>query len=216
MKKVVGLFIMFVVFGQINAQDAKSVVDKMISALSAGKSYEYTMKQTERINGKYVKNTIFTKVQESPKKIFIDNIEGENKGVQVLYASGERDNKALINKMFGIKLSPFNSLIRKNQHHTILESGFGTVLSLIKDAKTKANAQGKFNEVFTLEGTVSYGGKSCYKIVLNDPTFTYVSYKPTANISTYKLSMDKKICEQLVCEANNMGFGDLKAGNTYK
>lgn len=202
---------------QVQAQTAASVTNQMISALAAGKTYSYTMSQSERIDGKIHNNKIFTKVQESPKKVFIDNIEGANKGVQVLYVQGERDNKALINKMFGVKLSPFNGLIRKNQHHTVLESGFGLLLSSIKDAKKRAEAQGAFSEVFQLAGTVTFNGKSCYKLVLNDPTFTYVNYTIKSGESLYSIAMKKNICEQLIVEKNGFGgFGGGKAGSTIK
>lgn len=215
---MVRVCVLFVVLSLVNnamAQSATEIVNKMITSISAGKTFEYTMKQSERIDGKMYNNTIFTKVNESPKKVFIDNIEGDNKGVQVLYVKGERDDKALVNKLFGIKLSPFNSLIRKNQHHTILESGFGLLLSSIKNAKARATAEGKFNEVFQYAGTVTFDGKSCYKLVLNDPTFTYVNYTISNGESLYSIAMKKQVCEQLIIEKNNLsGFGAAKSGNT--
>ena len=217
MKKIFAAFCLFAFSFNVQAQDASTVINKMITALSNGKSYEYTMKQTERINGKLHVNKIYTKVNENPKKVFIDNIAGANEGVQVLYVKGERDNKALINKMFGVKLSPFNSLIRKNQHHTILESGFGLMLSSIKNAKQRAESQGAFAEVFKLEGTVTFDGKSCYKMVLNDPTFTYENYTVGSGESTYSISMKKKVCEQLIIEKNGFsGFSGAKSGATIK
>ena len=120
MKNLISLCLSFVLLGLTQAQTAESVLNQMLSALDAGKTYEYTMVQEERIDGKIHKNKIFTKIQETPKKVFIDNVEGANEGVQVLYVSGERDNKALVNKMFGIKLSPFNGLIRKNQERNLM------------------------------------------------------------------------------------------------
>jgi hypothetical protein len=189
----------------------------MLSALDAGKTYEYTMVQEERIDGKIHRNKIFTKIQETPKKVFIDNVEGANEGVQVLYVSGERDNKALVNKMFGIKLSPFNSLIRKNQHHTILESGFGLLIGSIRDAKKRAQAQNAFDQVFQLAGSVTFEGKSCYKLILTDPTFTCESYTMQDGESLYSIAMKKKVCEQLIVEKNNLGgFGSGKSGQTIQ
>jgi len=217
---VMRVCVLFVVlfFGTTNyvkSQTSNEIIDKMISAVSAGKSFEYTMKQTERINGKIYVNKIFTKVNENPKKIFIDNIEGDNEGVQLLYVQGERDGKALVNKLFGIKLSPFNSLIRKNQHHTILESGFGLLLNSIKEAKSRAQAEGRFNDVFQYVGTVTYNGKPCYKLILNDPTFTYKKYTISSGESLYSIAMKHNVAEQLIVEKNDLnGFGSAKAGNT--
>lgn len=217
MKNLIGLCLSFVLIGLTQAQTAESVVNQMLSALDAGKTYEYTMVQEERIDGKIHKNKIFTKIQETPKKVFIDNVEGANEGVQVLYVSGERDNKALVNKMFGIKLSPFNSLIRKNQHHTILESGFGLLIGSIRDAKKRAQAQNAFDQVFQLAGSVTFEGKSCYKLILTDPTFTYESYTMQDGESLYSIAMKKKVCEQLIVEKNGLGgFGSGKSGQTIQ
>ncbi len=217
MKNLISLCLSFVLLGLTQAQTAESVVNQMLSALDAGKTYEYTMVQEERIDGKIHKNKIFTKIQETPKKVFIDNVEGANEGVQVLYVSGERDNKALVNKMFGIKLSPFNSLIRKNQHHTILESGFGLLIGSIRDAKKRAQAQNAFDQVFQLAGSVTFEGKSCYKLILTDPTFTYESYTMQDGESLYSIAMKKKVCEQLIVEKNGLGgFGSGKSGQTIQ
>ena len=217
MKNLISLCLSFVLLGLTQAQTAESVVNQMLSALEAGKTYEYTMVQEERIDGKIHKNKIFTKIQETPKKVFIDNVEGANEGVQVLYVSGERDNKALVNKMFGIKLSPFNSLIRKNQHHTILESGFGLLIGSIRDAKKRAQAQNAFDQVFQLAGSVTFEGKSCYKLILTDPTFTYESYTMQDGESLYSIAMKKKVCEQLIVEKNGLGgFGSGKSGQTIQ
>ena len=217
MRKILTVLISILMLNMTQAQDAKSVTDKMIAALATGKTYEYTMRSTERIDGKLYVNKIYTKVNESPKKVFIDNIEGDNKGVQVLYVKGEMDNKALINKLFGVKLSPFNSMIRKNQHHTILESGFSLLLSSIKDAKQRATEQGAFDQVFKLVGTVTFDGKSCYKLELNDPTFTYVDYTIGSGETLYSIAMKKNICEQLIVEKNGLsGFSSGKSGTTIK
>lgn len=217
MKNLISLCLSFLLIGLTQAQTAESVVNQMLSALDAGKTYEYTMVQEERIDGKIHRNRIFTKIQETPKKVFIDNVEGANEGVQVLYVSGERDNKALVNKMFGIKLSPFNSLIRKNQHHTILESGFGLLIGSIRDAKKRAQAENAFNQVFQLAGTVTFDGKLCYKLILTDPTFTYESYTMQDGESLYSIAMKKKVCEQLIVEKNGFGgFGSGKSGQTIQ
>jgi hypothetical protein len=217
MRKLFVVLLSFALFSASSAQDALSVTNKMITAISLGKSYQYIMKSTERIEGKMYVNKILTKVNENPKKVFIDNIEGENKGVQVLYVKGERDNKVLINKLFGIKLDPFNGLIRKDQHHTVLESGFSLLLNSIKDAKKRATDQGAFDQIFKLVGTVIYDGMACYKLELIDPTFTYVDYTIASGETLYSISMKKNVCEQLIVEKNGFsGFNSGKEGSVIK
>lgn len=219
MKNIFLVVITLIAF-QINAsaQDARTIINNMTTAVAKGKTFEYTMKQTERINGVNYTNKIFTKVSLSPLKIYINNIEGDNEGKELIYVKGERSDKVYINVLFGVALSPFNSKVRKNQHHTILESGFGLLLSAIKDAVKRADAESKFDEVFTYKGMVTFDGKSCYKMELNDPTFAYVDYTIKSGETLYSIAIKKNICEQLIIENNSTlsGFSSGSEGMVIK
>ncbi|MDC3209661.1 hypothetical protein OAT96_02865 [Chitinophagales bacterium] len=68
MKKVVFIWLISLFSMQVQAQSVATIVDQMISTLSAGKTYQYTMSQFERTDGEIHANKIFTKIQESPKK----------------------------------------------------------------------------------------------------------------------------------------------------
>lgn len=217
MKKILFVLSLFlgVQFAGV-AQDARSIVAKMTTAISNGKTLSYTMKQSERINGTIHKNTIYTKINLNPLKVYIDNIEGGNEGKRLLYVTGERSNKVLVrvNGLLNVPLSPYSGQVRKNQHHMILDSGFGILHNAMKEAVQRADAQGRFDEVFTYEGTVTYDGKTCYKVVLTDPTYTYVDYTISGGESTYQIALKKNVCEQLIIEKNSSlsGFNSAKDG----
>jgi hypothetical protein len=66
-------------------------------------------------------------------------------------------------------------MLTKDQHHTLLSSGFNLYTRLIKDAMKRADDQKRFDDVVKLEGEVVFNGRKCYKIVLEDPTFSYVT-----------------------------------------
>lgn len=209
------LFLTLLLFASVTtAQDVRTVINDMLKNVSNGKTYEYTMIQTERINGKNVRNKIFTKVNVNPVKVFVDNIEGDNAGTHVLYVHGENSNKALVSVLWGVSLSPFNSKIRANQHHTILDSGFGLLQSSIKDGIKRADAQKEFNTVFKLAGEVTYDGRKCYKVVIDDPTFAYEKYTIKGGESLYDISIKRNVCEQLIVErnANLKNFDSAKDG----
>lgn len=219
MQKTTLLSVLFIFFGSILiAQDARYVLNKLLEEVAKGKTYEYTMIQTERLNGKIYVNKLFTKLNVSPKKVFIDNIEGENPGVHVLYVEGERSNKALVSVLWGVTLSPFNSKMRKNQHHTLLDSGFGLLLSSLSEAQKRADKENGFDQVFKLDGEVTYDGRKCYKIVLTDPTFTYFDYTIKGGESLYDIAIKKNICEQLIVEKNSSlkDFNAAKDGMSIK
>lgn len=219
MRKTILLPLLFIFIGStLVAQDARYVLNKLLEEVAKGRTYEYTMIQTERVDGKMYVNKLFTKLNVNPKKVFIDNIEGENKGVHVLYVDGERSNKALVSVLWGVTLSPFNSKMRKNQHHTLLDSGFGLLLSSLGEAQKRADKEKGFDQVFKLDGEVTYDGRKCYKMLLTDPTFTYVDYTIKNGESLYDIAIKKNICEQLIVEKNSSlkDFDSAKDGLTIK
>jgi outer membrane lipoprotein-sorting protein len=214
MKNIFLALFLFISFAGIKAQDARAVLNDMLKNVSAGKTYEYTMIQNERINGVMHRNKIYTKLNVKPIKVFLDNIEGANKGTQVLYVQGQNSDKVLVNVLWGVSLSPFNSKIRKDQHHTILDSGFGILVNTLKDAVKRADAEKEFNTVFKIEGEVTYDGRKCYKMTINDPTFTYVNYTIKNGESLYDIAIRENVSEQLIVEKNSSlkGFDSAKDG----
>ena len=195
--------IVFLGLNTVQAQDARGVIKSTTAAISNAKTLEYIMIQEERINGSIYKNTIYTKVNVSPVKVYIDNLEGDNEGKELIYVTGERNNKVYINVLFGIALSPFNGKVRKNQHHVIIDSGFGILKKALNEAVKRADAEGRFDEIFTYNGSVTYDGKSCHKVTVTDPTFSYVDYTIKNGESLYSIAINKNVSEQLIIEKNS-------------
>jgi len=206
------LFSLNVIF--VNAQDIKNIIDKSIANMSVKNSYSYIFLSKERINGKYIEVTMQTKLVQSPLKIYLNNLAGPNEGKEILYVNGENNNKALINTFINVSLSPFNSLVRKGNHYTILEVGFGRVKNILVGARKRATTEANFEDVFTFVGTVNFDGRECYKITINDPTFHYEKYTIKNGESLYDIAMRMNISEQLIIERNSSlgGFNSADDG----
>ena len=217
-KNILIALLLITVYSTTKAQDAKTIITKAITAMNSTNSYQYEFTSVERINGEYITSTMVTKLMQTPQKIYLNNIAGKNKGKELLYVAGENKNKVLVNVAWGFSLDPFSSLIRKGNHYTILDSGFKNVKSIIQSAKTRADAEGKFNEVFKYVGNVTYDGATCYKIEINDPTYTYVNYTIKAGESLYAIAKKLKVCEQLIIEKNSSltSFDSAKEGMVIK
>lgn len=161
---------------------ARTILTKMLNAINAYKGLTYTMRSEERIAGmKELRDgNIYTKLLVSPHKVYMKMITDPNKGTEILYVDGERGNKALVNPgrfLPTITLSPNSGLLTKDQHHTLLSAGFGLVVPIIGGAIKRADEQKKFDEVFKYVGDVNWNNRNCYKIVIEDPTYTITSYK---------------------------------------
>jgi hypothetical protein len=230
MKKisVVTLLLLLVVgLSQIQAKPteaspARKVIDNMLNAIIKNKGSVYTMKGTERIKGKAAPNVteIFTKINVSPHKIYGKILSELNRGTELLYAKGERGDKVRVNPgkyLPSLNLPHTSSLLTKDQHHTILTSGFMIVHKLMNEGIKRADAQGGFDKVFKLEGEVTYNGKKCYKVVIDDPTYAYVNATGLAGEDLYTFARRLLIPESAIMDLNGLKhFDDNVAGKTLK
>ncbi len=200
----------------------KQILSNMVSAINTNKECMYTMRSLERIVGmKELRGgDILTKINISPFKVYLKMITDPNKGTEVLYAKGERGDKALVNPgrfLPTIKLNPFSGLLTKQQHHTILSSGFVFTARVTSEGMKKAEAQKRFDEVFKYVGDVTWNGRSCYKIVIEDPTWAYTTYQAKKGENMYSISQKLMIPEYCMVELDGVkGFEDDLGGKTLK
>ena len=187
MKKILLLSLLSIIlvnfsFAEKPESQTRTIVNKMLQAIEASKGYEYTMRSEERIQS--MKNglrggDIFTKINVNPQKVYMKMETDPNKGTEIFYVAGERNNKALVNPgrfLPTLKLSPYSSLLTKDQHHTLLSSGFGFVAKIVEQGVKRADEKQRFDEAFKYVGDVTWNGRSCYKLVIEDPTYSYTTY----------------------------------------
>ncbi|MEX0813608.1 MAG: DUF1571 domain-containing protein [Chitinophagales bacterium] len=199
----------------IQAQDqptGQELLNKMLQSIKKVNTLTYTLKAWERLdNGSKTQyNEMLTHFQKQPLRIYVKNFSPPNEGVEVLYKENELDGKALVNAkkwLPNLKLDPYGSQLRKDQHHTIFNTGFeylgGIVTKALNRAAKEAKSPDEINQVFVYDGDVTWNGISCYKIVLYDPTFTYEDYvvKPGDNLNT--LADRRGINAYLVIDKND-------------
>ena len=186
----------------------RDVLEKSLTATGAGKGVTYMMKGYERFKGKngLVLNEIFTKVNYSPLRIYAKVYSEPNKGTELLFVKGENSDKLRVNPgkfLPTLSLSPYSSLVTKDQHHTLLSSGFLFYNRLIKAGIKRADENQRFNDVFKLEGEVVYKNRKCYKITITDPTFEYITVTAKSGDNLYSVSQRYLVPECLVVEKNS-------------
>lgn len=196
----------FTVFAEENP--ARDILERSTQATGKSKSCEYLMKGYERIKGKpgLVLNEIFTKVNYSPNKIYAKVLSDPNKGTELLYVKGANNDKIRVNPgkfLPTLSLAPFSAMLTKDQHHTLLSSGFMLYTRLIKEGMKRADADGRFNDVFKYDGEVTFNQKKCYKITVTDPTFGYITVTTQSNETLYSLTQRLLVPECLVVEKNS-------------
>jgi len=208
-------------FAQEADSETKTIVTKVLENVKKARGYTYVMKGTERIPGKaeYRVTEVLTKVNVTPRKIYTKVLSSPNKGTEMLYVSGERDNKVLVKAgiLPSLKLSPLSSLLTKEQHHSVLSSGFLFFYKLVSEGVKRADEKNEFNTVFKLAGEVTFDGKKCYKLTIEDPTYALITYKGVKGDNPYSLSQKLLVPEFSIQEINNIKYiDDDLEGKTIK
>lgn len=201
---------------------ARGIVQKMLKAIEANKGCTYTMHSSERELKKSTMHVedIFTKVNVQPFKAYLKIESGSNKGTEILYVEGENNNKAIVNAgkfLPNLHFSPLNSMLTKGEHHCLLTSGFSIVGKIIDRVVKRVDAEGKFDAIFKYTGDVTWSGKSCYTIVIEEPAWTYTTYTAGKGETLYTIAIKLHVPEYSIMEYNGVkNFDEDLGGRTLK
>lgn len=202
---------------------SRDIINNMLAGIDKVKTMQYTLKGWERVGTTDNYSEVDTKLNVSPFKVYIYSKAKPNDGVQIIYNQAAYGDKAHVNPgawLPNVNLDPYGSKMRKGQHHTILNSGFMFLSKIIKAAILKADkeAAGEFEKHFVYEGDVTWSGKKCYKVVIDDPTFKYENYTVKAGETVDVIAKNRNICGFLIVDKNSDvdDFADVKAGQVIK
>jgi len=203
------------------AAQTRQIINSMVAAIAKHQGVSFIMDATERIVGKPKENNqieMYTRVNINPLKIYAKVLKDPNKGTQLLYVTGQHDNKIRVKSGWLpiLSLSPTSGLLTKNQHHTLLTSGFSIVNKIVIDGIKRADARGGFDSVFKYVGNVQYHGKNCYKIVIEDPTYAYTTAVGQKGENVVAFSRRLLIPEYEVMDLNDKSLDDDVSGKTLK
>ncbi len=228
MKKVLSISLVLIAICALNfsartpESQNRAIANKMVAAMESYQTCQYTMKSEERLpDMKDLRGgEIFTKVNETPRKIYMKMTADPNKGTEVLYADGENSGKATVksNKLFfSISLAPTGGMLTKDQHHTLNSAGFRLVARIVKAGMKRSDEQGKFDEVFKYAGDVTWNNRACYKLVIEDPTWAYTTYKAQKGETMLTIANKLLISEYSIADLNGVkSFEDDLGGKTLK
>lgn len=203
---------------------SREIVNTMLGSIKKVKTLTFTFKSWERFkDGKDVYSEAVGKLQERPFKVYLLSKAPPNEGVEVIYNHDLYGDKAAINPggwLPNVKLDPYGSRMRNGQHHTIMSTGFEMFYTIISKAVKKADtdAPGQFESYFKYEGDVTWEGRTCYKVVITDPTFQFVDYTVKEGETIRSIAERDAICGYLIIDRNEKvdDFDDLDAGMVIK
>lgn len=203
---------------------SREIINTMLTDIKKVKTLKFTMKSWERLeDGRKQYNEVDAKVGENPFRLYLLSKAEPNEGVEVIYNPPVYGDKAKINPggwLPNVSLDPYGSKMRKDQHHTIMSTGFNMLHSIISRAisRQEKEAPGQFETYFKYDGDVTWNGRNCYKITITDPNFKFVDYTVKAGESVQSLQNRDAICGYLILDRNADvdDFDDLKEGMVIK
>lgn len=212
-------FFFFAVYSQSPAPSGFEVAQLMFEHSARIQSLTYTITKQERVEGKILKQISFTKMQKSPYSVYLRQ-SFPNDGMEVLYVRGANSDKALINPngfpWINLKLDPLDGIMRNNQHHTIFQSGFDHVVSILEFLCDKYQSQ--IDEMVVYNGLLTHEGKDCHSITFINPYFKLVDYTMQANETIEDVAAQKKLSAHMILESNPKikDYEDVEVGQVIQ
>lgn len=188
------------------AISTEQLVVYMSSAIDNLRYLRCSVKAQERIGHEIKTSSSAMKLTFKPLQVYLK----DNKNVEVLWVTGQNGGDAWVYPgsfpYVTLSLNPFGSLMRKGQHHTVLQAGFGTIAGLLHPNALYHDAT--FSRTFRYVGDTTVLGRPCFVLRSDFPQFRYVAYRAAKNETVATVAERFGCGEYRVLERNNLSPGD--------
>ncbi|MCF6352546.1 MAG: DUF1571 domain-containing protein [Cyclobacteriaceae bacterium] len=165
------------------SQTAMEIIVMMYKDAAKIDGFIAEIKKEERVEDEYVIQLSKVKLQRKPYMVYVKQL-APKEGVEVLVQASKP--KAVINlnsfPWINLYLDPYGTLMRRNQHHVVYDSGFDLMISILKyelsSKLSKERLQRKENLIWQ--------GKEMYHLELKNDDYAIIPYqvKPTETIDS--------------------------------
>lgn len=197
------LIFLFFNYVHLNAQSGEKLAQDMIKSTRAIESMSFLMVKKERINGELITQSSEIKLIKNPLQVYTKQKTPKD-GLEVIYDTRKSKTSALINPngfpWVNLTLDPLGDIMRKNQHHTIMDSGFELVLSIIEHLMDKYHEE--IDEMIQIKGSKVYKSVDCWVLEFNNSHFENINYTVKENENLLTIAQKFKISEYKILELN--------------
>jgi outer membrane lipoprotein-sorting protein len=201
------------------ATSSREIVDRMLTATSQIKTLKFKFTKIERVGGKMLTGEQDIKYQHAPRKTYA-YLHAPGKGTEVLWVENENSGKVLVKPTsfpyIAVNLSPFGSIVRKNNHHTVHQIGFDYIRGIIGSISEKSGKQ--FSRYFINQGEVKFENRDCYKILIDYIPYQYIDYTVQPGEDLPAIADKLFVSDYMIMEINPGvdDYNDVKAGQRIK
>ena len=181
------------------------LISRLSAAIENLRYLRCSVRAQERVGGKVNHASSKMKLTFKPLRVYIKN----QKNIEVLWVTGQNDGDAWVYPAsfpyVTVSLDPNASLMRRNQHHTALQAGFGTIADLLRTSGLRQDHG--FSRSFRYVGDSTLQGRACYVLRSDFPQFKYVAYRAGRN-ETLGTVADRFGCGEFrIMERNGLSPG---------
>lgn len=181
------------------------LVERMTGAVENLRYLRCSAKAQERLGRGVKPSSSVMKLSFRPFRVYLK----DNKSVEVLWVAGQNNGDAWVYPAsfpyITLSLDPTGGLMRKDQHHTVLQAGFGTIADLLRPTALRQDAT--YSRTFRYTGDTTVLGRPCHVLRSDFPQFRYVPYR-TGKKETVATVAERFGCgEYRILERNNLSPG---------
>ncbi len=198
---------------------AVQIVHQMLAKTKEIATMSYVMKKQERLKGEFPVQETFVKLNSQPFKVYLKQLSPKQ-GLEVLFVEGANNNQARVNTngfpWVNLNLDPMGNIMRENQHHTIFESGYAHLMSILEHLTTKYAAE--LDKMIVKSGHTEYDGHKCWIITFQNPFFKYYLHKIKPGENILSIAHKAKLSEYMILEKNPSvkDYFDVKPGQVIQ
>lgn len=215
MKNFILTIFLFVPFA-LQSQNPIALCREMFAAISDLQTMHLKMEAYERCQSGMVTTKFMIKRSRKPLNLYYKQSFPTN-GAEVLL---NKTGKVWVNPgtfpWVTLELDPNSSLLRKDQHHGILDAGYDHFALLLSEMfKKYADSLSHYVKLNAIE---IVGTTDCYKITFTHPSYHIYNYKTTKNETLLSLASRFRISEYKIGELNKISSVTqaIPAGTTLK
>lgn len=214
------LFAFLIVFGfafstkEFNTEaESKIILERFESAVKSIRTLQFTLINHERIGDRLLTGKQKVSLTISPFQCHIVLLE-PGKGEEIVYAENKYSNLAIYEPngfpYLQLELDPYGSLMRKNNHHTIFDLGYGPMLTML-------NYHMQRSPYLLSSSSLTMNGKDIQKLTIDFTKFSYNTIIIDKKESISHLANRLMLSDYMLAEINKLELSsNLKPGQQIK
>jgi len=196
-----------------NGQTAMEIIRMMYKDADKIEGLIAEINKVERVEDEYVTQVSFVKLNRTPYKVYIKQL-APKEGVEVLAAITKPRTKATVNlnsfPWINLYLDPYGSLMRRNQHHTVFDSGFDLMIKILKYGLSSEQSAERLKR----KQDVVWKGREMYHLELKNHDYDVIPYQVKSGENIDDIANHLHISAYAIIELNSKvdDYNDVDEG----